>query len=242
MLVGYMRVSSENERQTLDLQHDALIHAGVDPRHIYQDKASGARDDRKGLQQALDYLKAGDCLVVWKLDRLGRSLSHLVTIVEEFKKKGIAFKSLTEQMDTTTPHGEFFFGIFGSLAQYERALTKERIMAGPSAARKRGKRGGRPRAISEEKMRAISEALNSGTSKAAVCRTFYRKEIIYRRYNAELGNYEYSSGYGAITRHSSCKPCISKRLLIFGIGWRKTIRSQMVYGYAFSKKIRMRNL
>jgi len=172
MLVGYMRVSSENERQTLDLQHDALIHAGVDPRHIYQDKASGARDDRKGLQQALDYLKAGDCLVVWKLDRLGRSLSHLVTIVEEFKKKGIAFKSLTEQMDTTTPHGEFFFGIFGSLAQYERALTKERIMAGLSAARKRGKRGGRPRAISEEKMRAISEALSSGTSKAAICRTF----------------------------------------------------------------------
>lgn len=109
---------------------------------------------------------------LWKLDRLGRSLSHLVTIVEEFKKKRIAFKSLTEQMDTTTPHGEFFFNVFGSLAQYERALTKERIMAGLSAAKKRGKRGGRPRAISDEKIQAINEALNSGTSKAAVCRTF----------------------------------------------------------------------
>lgn len=172
MLVGYMRVSSDNDRQTLDLQYDALIQAGVDPRHIFQDKASGARDTREGLQKALDYLQPGDCLVVWKLDRLGRSLPHLISIVDGFKKKGVGFKSLTEQMDTTTPHGEFFFNIFGSLAQYERALTKERIMAGLNAAKKRGKTGGRPRAISEEKMRAINEALNSGTSKAAICRTF----------------------------------------------------------------------
>jgi DNA invertase Pin-like site-specific DNA recombinase len=172
MLVGYMRVSSDSDRQALDLQYDALIHAGVDPRHIYQDKASGARDNREGLQKALDYLQAGDCLVVWKLDRLGRSLPHLISIVEELKKKDIAFKSITEQMDTTTPHGEFFFNIFGSLAQYERALTTERIMAGLSAAKKRGKRGGRPKAISKEKMQAILEALNSGTSKAAICRTF----------------------------------------------------------------------
>jgi len=172
MLVGYMRVSSDNDRQALDLQYDALVQAGIDPRHIFQDKASGARDNREGLQKALDYLKSGDCLVVWKLDRLGRSLPHLVSIVEGFKKKGIAFKSLTEQMDTTTPHGEFFFGIFGSLAQYERALTKERIMAGLNAARKRGKLGGRPRAISEEKIQAINEAIGSGASKAAICRNF----------------------------------------------------------------------
>jgi DNA invertase Pin-like site-specific DNA recombinase len=172
MLVGYMRVSSDNDRQALDLQYDALIQAGVDPRHIFQDKASGARDNREGLQKALDYLQPGDCLVVWKLDRLGRSLPHLISIVEGFKKRGVAFKSLTEQMDTTTPHGEFFFNIFGSLAQYERALTKERIMAGLDAAKKRGKRGGRPRAISDEKIQAISEAISSGTSKAAVCRTF----------------------------------------------------------------------
>jgi len=172
MLVGYMRVSSDNERQTLDLQHDALIQAGIDPRNIFQDKASGARDNREGLQKALDYLQAGDCLVVWKLDRLGRSLPHLISIVEGFKEKAIGFKSLTEQMDTTTPHGEFLFSVFGALAQYERAITKERIIAGLNAAKKRGKRGGRPKAISDERMKAISEALKSGTSKAAVCRTF----------------------------------------------------------------------
>lgn len=172
MLVGYMRVSSENDRQVLDLQYDALIQAGVDPRHIYQDKASGTRDNREGLQQALDYLKAGDCLIVWKLDRLGRSLPHLISIVEGFKEKNIGFKSLTEQMDTTTPHGEFLFSVFGALAQYERALTKERIMAGLNAAKKRGKTGGRPKAISDEKMLAIRNALNAGTSKAAICRTF----------------------------------------------------------------------
>ncbi len=172
MLVGYMRVSSENDRQVLDLQYDALIQEGVDPRHIFKDKASGAKDNREGLKEALNYLTTGDCLIVWKLDRLGRSLSNLIRIVEGFKEKGIGFKSLTEQMDTTTPHGEFLFSVFGALAQYERALTKERIMAGLSAAKKRGKIGGRPRAISEEKMRAIHEALNAGVSKSSVCRTF----------------------------------------------------------------------
>jgi DNA invertase Pin-like site-specific DNA recombinase len=185
-----MRVSSDNDRQALDLQYDALINAGIDPRHIFQDKASGARDNREGLQKALDYLKPGDCLVVWKLDRLGRSLPHLISIVDGFKKKGIAFKSLTEQMDTATPHGEFFFGIFGSLAQYERALTKERIMAGLSAAKKRGRQGGRPRAISEEKMRAISEALSTGTSKAAVCRTFnVKRTTLYDALGAYQGKF-----------------------------------------------------
>ena len=172
MLVGYMRVSSENDRQVLDLQYDALIQAGVDPRNIYQDKASGAKDNREGLQKALDFLQTGDCLIVWKLDRLGRSLINLINIVEGFKTKGIGFKSITEQMDTTTPHGEFLFSVFGALAQYERALTKERIMAGLSAAKKRGKIGGRPGAISTETMLAIKEALNAGTSKAAICRTF----------------------------------------------------------------------
>lgn len=172
MLIGYMRVSSENDRQVLDLQYDALIQEGVDSRHIFQDKASGARDNREGLQQALDYLKEGDCLVVWKLDRLGRSLSHLISLVESFKEKKVGFKSITEQMDTTTPHGEFLFSIFGGLAQYERALTKERIMAGLKAAKARGKIGGRPKAISDEKMQAINESLKAGVSKAAICRTF----------------------------------------------------------------------
>ncbi|WP_218459838.1 recombinase family protein [Rickettsia sp. TH2014] len=172
MLVGYMRVSSENDRQVFDLQYDALIKEGVDPRHIFQDKVSGTKDNRKGLQEALDYLQDGDCLIVWKLDRLGRSLSHLITLIDGFKQKNIGFKSITEQMDTTTPHGEFLFSVFGALAQYERALTKERIMAGLKSAKQRGKTGGRPRVISPEKMQAISEALKSGTSKAAICRTF----------------------------------------------------------------------
>lgn len=172
MLVGYMRVSSDNDRQTTDLQRDALIQAGVDERHLFEDKASGARDDRPGLIEALDYVRSGDCLVVWKLDRLGRSLSHLLDIVTNLQARGVAFKSLTEQMDTTTPHGEFLFNVFGALAQYERALTKERIMAGLEAAKRRGKRGGRPHAISAETMDAIRQALKNGASKAAVCRTF----------------------------------------------------------------------
>ncbi len=172
MLIGYMRVSSDNDRQVLDLQYDALIKEGIDPRHIFQDKASGVRDNREGLQEALNYLKSGDCLVVWKLDRLGRSLPHLISIVDGFKEKNIGFRSITEKMDTTTPHGEFLFSVFGALAQYERALTKERIMAGLDAAKKRGKTGGRPKAISDEKMQAINEALESGASKASICRTF----------------------------------------------------------------------
>ena len=122
MLIGYMRVSSESDRQTTDLQRDALLAAGVDERHLFEDKASGARDDRPGLAKALEFVRAGDCLVVWKLDRLGRSLSHLLTIVTGLKEKGVAFRSLTEQMDTTTPHGELLFQLFGALAQYEPGL------------------------------------------------------------------------------------------------------------------------
>lgn len=167
-----MRVSSEGERQSTDLQRDALINVGVDSRHIYEDKASGAIDNRKGLQECLNYLKPGDCLVVWKLDRLGRSLSHLIKIINELKERGIFFKSLTEQMDTMTPHGEMLFGLFGVLAQYERALIAERVKAGLDAAAKRGKKGGRPRAINQEKLEAIKEALKQGVSKAAICRMF----------------------------------------------------------------------
>ena len=172
MLVGYMRVSSDNDRQTTDLQRDALLAAGVDPRQLFTDKASGARDDRPGLQQALAYVHPGDCLIVWKLDRLGRSLPHLLQIVTTLQAQGVAFRSLTEQMDTTTPQGAFLFSVFGALAQYERALTQERIRAGIEAARRRGKRGGRPRAISPEQLDAILAALHAGASKAAICRTF----------------------------------------------------------------------
>ncbi len=172
MLVGYMRVSSADDRQTVDLQRDALVAAGVDDRHLHTDKASGARDDRPGLKACIDYLKSGDTLVVWKLDRLGRSLPHLLTIVTDLKARGVAFRSLTEQMDTTTPHGELLFSIFGALAQYERALTRERVIAGLAAAKRRGRRGGRPPTIDSEQVEQITASLDAGASKASVCRTF----------------------------------------------------------------------
>ncbi|WP_454018114.1 recombinase family protein [Azospirillum sp. Marseille-Q6669] len=172
MLAGYMRVSSDSDRQSTALQRDALIAAGVDARHLFEDKASGARDDRPGLKACLAFLKPGDTLVVWKLDRLGRSLPHLLDIVTSLRDNGVAFRSLTEGMDTNTPHGELLFHIFGALAQYERALTRERIQAGLAAARRRGRHGGRPLAIVPEKLDAVLTALDGGASKAAVCRTF----------------------------------------------------------------------
>ena len=106
MLVGYMRVSSDSDRQSTDLQRDALLAAGVDARHLFEDRASGAKDDRAGLARALEFVRSGDVLVVWKLDRLGRSLSHLLGIVTSLQDKQVAFRSLTENLDTTTPSGE----------------------------------------------------------------------------------------------------------------------------------------
>ena len=172
MLVGYMRVSSTDDRQSVSLQKDALVASGVDERHLHQDKASGARDDRPGLKGCMDELRAGDVLVVWKLDRLGRSLPNLLAIIADLKEHGVAFRSLTEQMDTTTPHGELLFSIFGALAQYERALTRERILAGLAAAKRRGRRGGRPPTLGPEQLEQVVEALNGGASKASVCRSF----------------------------------------------------------------------
>ena len=172
MLVGYMRVSSADDRQSVDLQRDALVAAGVDERQLFVDRASGARDDRPGLKACLAYLRPGDSLVVWKLDRLGRSLPHLLAIMAELKARGIAFRSLTEQMDTTTPQGELLFSLFGALAQYERALARERVLAGLAAARRRGRKGGRPPSLDGEKVEQIVAALEGGASKASVCRTF----------------------------------------------------------------------
>lgn len=172
MLVGYMRVSTDGNRQVLDLQRDALIAAGVDERHLFEDRVSGSRTDRTGLAKALAFAKPGDCLVVWKLDRLGRSLPHLLVTVTGLKERGIAFRSLTEQMDTTTPQGELLFHVFGALAQFERSLTQERVRAGLAAARRRGRRGGRPIMIDAEKLATITGALEAGATKAAVCRSF----------------------------------------------------------------------
>ena len=172
MLVGYMRVSSDSDRQSTDLQRDALLTAGVDARHLFEDRASGAKDDRSGLAQMLAFVHPGDVLVVWKLDRLGRSLSHLLSIVTTLKDRQVAFRSLTEGMDTTTPSGELLFHVFGALAQYERALIQERVVAGLASARRRGRIGGRPQAITGEKLDGVIAALDGGMSKAAVCRNF----------------------------------------------------------------------
>ncbi len=144
------------------LDHVTAERPGVDERHLFEDHASGSRGDRAGLAKALAFLRPGDCLAVWKLDRLGRSLPHLLTTVNGLKEPGIAFRSLTEQMDTTTPQGEFLFHVFGALAQFERSLTQERVRAGLAAARRRGRRGGRPTAIDAEKLAAIVAALEGG--------------------------------------------------------------------------------
>ena len=170
MLVGYMRVSTDE--QTTSLQKDALLKYGVDERNIFADVVSGASKNREGLNRALKFLKSGDTLVVWKLDRLSRSLAHLISIITSLKEKNIAFVSLTEGMDTATASGELFFHIFGALAQFERSLIGQRVKAGLESARLRGKSGGRPKAIDDEKLKAIKEALASGMSKAAICRTF----------------------------------------------------------------------
>jgi DNA invertase Pin-like site-specific DNA recombinase len=172
MLVGYMRVSSDSDRQSTGLQRDALLAVGVDSRHLFEDRASGNRDDRAGLASAMAFVKPGDVLVVWKLDRLGRSLTHLLSIINTLKENQVAFRSLTEGMDTTTPSGELLFHVFGALSQYERALTQERVIAGLMVAKRRGRVGGRPLAIPPEKLDAIVVALAGGMSKAAACRSF----------------------------------------------------------------------
>tara|TARA_B110000503_G_scaffold67783_1_gene106050 strand:+ start:394 stop:972 length:579 start_codon:yes stop_codon:yes gene_type:complete len=173
MLIGYMRISStDGKRQNTDLQLDALLKYNVDKRNIYEDLASGSKDDRKGLLEALKYLQKGDTLVVWKLDRLGRSLSHLVKLINELKKREVEFCSLTEGINTSTVSGQLQFHIFASLAEFERSLIQERVNAGLESARRRGRRGGRPKVLDQEKIDHIIESLNDGMSKAAICRNF----------------------------------------------------------------------
>jgi len=143
MLIGYARVST-NE-QNLDLQRDALLKAGVTAKDIYTDKITGVKAERPGLTTALSHLREGDTLVVWRLDRLGRSLKHLIETVTTLKERGVSFKSLTENIDTSTATGNLVFQIFGALAEFERNLIKERTVAGLDAARARGRKGGRPK-------------------------------------------------------------------------------------------------
>ena len=141
MLIGYARVSTAD--QTLDLQKDALQQAGCTK--IFTDTASGAKAERTGLDEALNYVRQGDTLVVWRLDRLGRSLTHLIDTITTLNNRKIGFKSITENIDTTTSGGKLIFHIFGALAEFERDIIQERTQAGLTAARARGRKGGRPK-------------------------------------------------------------------------------------------------
>ncbi len=149
MIIGYARVSTED--QNLDLQFDALKKAGCEK--IFQDKISGMKENRDGLSQALEIVRSGDTLVVWKLDRLGRSLQHLISVINNLKNKGIYFRSIQESLDTSSSTGKLIFHIFGALAEFERDIIRERTMAGLAAARARGRVGGRPKIMDKGKVK-----------------------------------------------------------------------------------------
>ena len=169
MLIGYMRVSKADGSQALDLQKDALMKAGVSSHRIYEDLASGRFDDRPGLTSCLKALQPGNTLVVWKLDRLGRNLRHLVSTVDDLKTRNIGFKVLAGQgaeIDTTTSQGKMVFGIFASLAEFERELIIERTKAGLASARARGRLGGRPRKMDVTTLRMAMNAMEDNKSVA----------------------------------------------------------------------------
>lgn len=159
MIIGYARVSTQD--QSLELQIAALKNAGC--KKILDDKLSSSRSERPGLTKALDLLRQGDTLVVWKLDRLGRSVKNLVDLITELQRQGIQFKSLTDSIDTGTASGLFFFHVMASLAEMERELTIERTRAGIAAARRLGRVGGRKRRMTEGKVRAARKLLGDGT-------------------------------------------------------------------------------
>jgi DNA invertase Pin-like site-specific DNA recombinase len=169
MEIGYARVSTGE--QLLDLQQDALTAAGCGK--VFTETASGAKAERVVLTETLAYLRPGDTLIVWRLDRLGRSLQHLIETVADLQARGIGFKSLTEQIDTTTPGGKLVFHVFGALAEFERDLIRERTNAGLAAARARGRTGGRPRKLDDPKKLALARQLYAGgqTDIATICQT-----------------------------------------------------------------------
>jgi DNA invertase Pin-like site-specific DNA recombinase len=185
MLIGYARVSTHD--QTLNLQQDALEKAGCTK--IFTDTASGAKTERIGLEQALNYVRKGDTLVVWRLDRLGRSLPHLITTMTDLEEQGIGFKSLTENIDTTTSGGKLIFHIFGALAEFERNLIRERTAAGLTAARARGKKGGRPRALTVQRRSIAQELYDTGHPILAICQTLkISRATLYRALKTEEKN------------------------------------------------------
>lgn len=186
MLIGYARVSSADGRQSTALQRDALTAAGVAGERIYEDRASGKRDDRPGLAACLQALRAGDTLVIWKLDRLGRSLPHLVTTVRDLDARGVGLRVLSGEgaaLDTSTPAGRLVFGLFAALAEFERDLIRERTMAGLVAARARGRTGGRRFALTKAQVRLAQAAMaNRDTSVAELCRELGVKPVTLYRY------------------------------------------------------------
>jgi DNA invertase Pin-like site-specific DNA recombinase len=184
MEIGYARVSPGE--QTLDLQLDALTRAGCGK--LFTETASGATAERPVLTEALAYLRPGDVLVVWRLDRLGRSLQHLIAVVAELAARQIGFKSLSEQIDTTTSGGKLVFHVFGALAEFERDLIRERTQAGLAAARARGRVGGRPKKLAEPKQVALARALYEGgqTDIATICQTLgISRATLYRVLKAD---------------------------------------------------------
>ena len=180
MLIGYARVSTQD--QTLDLQTDALTRAGCEK--LFTDTASGAKSERPGLQEALSHLRPGDTLVVWRLDRLGRTLKHLIATIADLSEQGIGFKSLQENIDTTTSGGKLIFHIFGALAEFEREVIRERTNAGLQAARARGRLGGRPaiQALDPRKV-ALAKKLykDKSTPVQEICETLHiGRSTLYR--------------------------------------------------------------
>ena len=166
MLIGYARVSTAD--QNLTLQHQALAAAGCEK--IFDDTISGTKVDRPGLAKALEQVRAGDTLVVWKLDRLGRTVKNLIDFTEQLHTDGVGFRSLTDQIDTTTPAGRFFFNIMASFAQMERELTIERTQAGLAAAREKGHLPGRKRLMTDSKIASAKKLLANGTPPADVAK------------------------------------------------------------------------
>jgi DNA invertase Pin-like site-specific DNA recombinase len=178
MLIGYARVSTQD--QTLNLQKDALEKAGC--QKIFTDIASGVKQEREGLEEALSHTREGDTLVVWRLDRLGRSITHLIQTVQGLGKRGVGFRSLTENIDTTTSGGKFVFHIFGALAELERDIIRERTQAGLAAARSRGRSGGRPQKMTPAKLRLAQQAMRlPETNVGDLCRELgIGRQTIYR--------------------------------------------------------------
>lgn len=174
MLIGYARVSKSDGNQVLDLQIDALTNSGVKEENIYSDKISGSKDERPGLENCLKALREDDILVVYKLDRLGRNLKHLIQTVEDLTKRKIGFKVLSGQgvnIDTTTPAGKMIFSIFGALAEFERELIRERTIAGITAARARGRMGGRKFNLTKAQVRLAEASMkNRDTSVTELCK------------------------------------------------------------------------